>query len=57
MWYNELAKYIIGGSFGYWDDKLITSCLKEYSGDSTIKTRCLYNDPIEFIPQFKLIAG
>lgn len=25
MWYNELAKYIIGGSFGYWDDKLITS--------------------------------
>ena len=39
------------------DDKLITSKIKEYTGDSVIKVRGLYNDPIEFRPQFTLICG
>jgi P4 family phage/plasmid primase-like protien len=37
------------------DDKLITSRVKEYSGDSTIKTRGLYANPIEYVPQFKIV--
>ena len=37
------------------DDKLITSRLKELSGDSTIKTRGLYSHPIEYLPQFKIM--
>lgn len=36
------------------DDKLITSRVKELSGDSTIKTRGLYANPIEYVPQFKI---
>jgi P4 family phage/plasmid primase-like protien len=36
-------------------DKLITSRLKEYSGDSKIKTRGLFAHPIEWMPQFKIM--
>jgi P4 family phage/plasmid primase-like protien len=37
------------------NDKLIVSRLKEYTGDSTIKTRGLYQDEVGFTPQFGII--
>jgi P4 family phage/plasmid primase-like protien len=36
------------------NDKLITSRVKEISGDSKIKTRGLFANPIEYTPQFKI---
>jgi P4 family phage/plasmid primase-like protien len=36
------------------DDKLITSRVKELSGDSKIKTRGLYANAVEYLPQFKI---
>ncbi len=37
------------------EDKLITSRVKELSGDSNIKTRGLYSHPIEYTLQFKIV--
>jgi P4 family phage/plasmid primase-like protien len=37
------------------NDKLITSRVKELSGDSKIKTRGLFAHPIEWTPQFKIV--
>lgn len=39
------------------DDKLITNRFKEYSGDGTITVRGLFKNPIEFMPQFKIIGA
>jgi P4 family phage/plasmid primase-like protien len=36
------------------DDKLITSRMKEFSGNSTLKTRGLFSQPASFKPQFRI---
>lgn len=37
------------------NDKMIVNRLKEFSGDAFLKTRGLYQEPFEFMPQFGLI--
>jgi P4 family phage/plasmid primase-like protien len=37
------------------DEKISVGQLKEYSGGDKIIARCIYKEPVEFVPQFKML--
>ncbi len=55
--YNAKGKRYIYFEEPESDDKMITSRLKEYSGDAKLKTKGLYRDPVEWMPQFKVFCA